>query len=147
MEASVLSRRISSRRIVEARRKSVQHRQNVLPQAALRMAVEKKVAKAAWFHRSPLETRNQRDLGTEKGFAFTRNHPPGIRSDFAGGKLGARGGGCAFRAHRRGLLSRLAHRLKVGYRARRTSRSSERISSSIPGKFGRRALRAPMRSC
>ncbi|MGA8037919.1 MAG: indole-3-glycerol phosphate synthase TrpC [Candidatus Acidiferrales bacterium] len=35
--------------IVEARRKSVQHRQNVLPQAALRIAVEKKAPKPRGF--------------------------------------------------------------------------------------------------
>jgi indole-3-glycerol phosphate synthase len=84
METSARSKNILEQ-IVEARRESVAHRRRVLPEAALRMAVEKKVAPPRDFP-SALTGPGIRIIAELKKASPSRGV---IRSDFAPGLLAA----------------------------------------------------------
>ncbi|HXO00336.1 MAG TPA: indole-3-glycerol phosphate synthase TrpC [Candidatus Acidoferrales bacterium] len=84
METSARSKNILEQ-IVEARRESVAHRRRVLPEAALRMAVEKKVAPPRDFP-SALTGPGIRIIAELKKASPSRGV---IRSDFAPGSLAA----------------------------------------------------------
>src|ERR1700685_3481376 len=84
MEISARSKDILER-IVEARRESVAHRKRVLPEAALRMAAEKKVAAPRDFP-SALTSPGVRIIAEMKKASPSRGV---IRSDFAPGLLAA----------------------------------------------------------
>src|ERR1700678_2685257 len=84
MEISARSKNILER-IVEARRESVAHRKRVLPEAALRIAVEKKVAPPRDFP-SALTGPGVRIIAEIKKASPSRGV---IRSDFAPGLLAA----------------------------------------------------------
>ena len=106
METGTRSKNILDR-IVEARRESVAHRKRVLPEVALKIAVEKKIPPPRDF--ASALTRNGINIIAElkKVFAFEGPVAGGVRPGCSRVGLGISGCCGAFGADGGGLLSRL----------------------------------------
>src|SRR6266446_5250094 len=93
-------------RILEARRAEVDHRKRVLPETALKYGV--KAATPLRDFSAALRRDGLNVLAELKPASPSRGVARAIRTGGAGAVLGSRGRLCAFRPHRRRILSRLA---------------------------------------